>query len=51
MDRWRVEMQHPRGYEQNMTSCGQLGGISILTRQLGSTSAEEGSPSGQEKSL
>lgn len=27
--RWtggRMEMQDPRGYEQNMTSCGQLGG-------------------------
>ena len=44
-------MRHPRGHEQDVTSCGQSGGISVLTRQFGSTSAEGGSQSGQEKSL
>lgn len=52
--RWtggREEMRHPRGHEQDMTSCGRSGGISVLTRQFGSTGAEGGSRSGQEKSL
>jgi len=44
-------MQHPRGHERDMTSCGRSGGISVLTRQFGSTGAEGGSRLGQEKSL